>query len=730
MEATADWAAGYVARSGDHGDPAAYANSLIGFLDAPSARLDTFEHPNQFPFPRRQYGAFLFAEYLSEHVGAGGPGQPSYNAAVIHESWEAVGDLPVPQHAAQAFGGVAQAHGTTVAQILSDFNRANYLLDYDDAVAGGASDVEDVWRVNLQNHPPTAGDRTVGTPDGLAPARPSRDRYDISDGQRIEGALTAWYGGATYVDAVPPASTTGTLLVDVAGADATAVDVRVLTLDYRLPPAEPLICEDSQLAIDGSGNGIVAVGIEGGCRYAVVIFTGLFDGVPQPFDWGAQFIATPDQAYCGESFSRTVAPGGWGMSEFGVPWINWTLGPDDPQASVNGTAGVIQGPLDSRLAAENLELSLPIEVLVRWRFIGDGDPVDNYFEVHLQHYDSGRDSSAAYGRDFTGGTDFSKTYANHDGAQSTGTAAVAAPDGQWMWIRQRLTGTETSLRVWQDGQAEPTTWQRSVNGTAFPASPDVITIFANGDEADQGVEVDSITVDVGCVTAAYTDPFDRVVAENSGTSAGWGLGPLGEWRYGARSSAGLWEVNGDEAIHTATEPGTTFASVDIQSVLGLAPRSEVELLVKWRVDTNPQDNVWSFEAYFSDALGITDDYAGVGIAGFSADEAFVNAGITYAAWSDFYNAAPGYPRPMHDKDVWLRLLVDEYGVYARLWEDGQPEPVTTGGVIPSVGGRGEHWHTYEVNEGGIPPMAWRYLELRASGGADTTRVDSVTVILP
>lgn len=653
-----------------------------------------------------------------------------HNPAIIHETWEAVGDLPVPQIAVQAFDGVAQAYGTNISQVLSDFNRANYLLDYNDSVGGGSSDVESLWRGNLQDNPPTAGDRTEASPDGLAPARPNRQQHPIADGQRVEGGLTAWYGGATFVEVIPPASTTGTLVVDVSGANAGAVDIRILTLDYRLPPAEPVICDDTKLSIDASGSGVAGVGIDGACRYAVLIFTGLLDGVPQPLDWGAQFIATPDQTNCVESFSRTVAPGGWGMSEFGVPWINWTLGPNDPQASVNGTAGVIQGSLNSRLAAENLELSLPVEVLVRWRFIGDGDPVDNYFEVHLQHYDSARDSSAAYGRDFTGGTDFSKTYANHDGAQSIGTAAVAAPDGQWMWIRLRLTGTETSLRVWQDGQTEPATWQRSVNGTAFPAPPDVITIFANGDEADQGVEVDSITVDAGCVTAAYTDPFDRSVGQQSGPTAGWGAGPIGEWRYGSGSSAGTWEVDGNEAIHTATEPGSTFASLDAQSLFGLDPRAEVEVLVNWRVDPQPTDNSWTFEAYFSDALGIADEYAGVAVHGFSTNEALVNAGITYDVISDFYNSAPGYPLPMYGKDMWLRLLVDEYGVYARLWEDGQPEPVTTGGVVPSVGGRGEHWNTYETSDDGIPPMAWRYLELRVSGGNDTTRIDRVTLLLP
>lgn len=105
--------------------------------------------------------------------------------------------------------------------------------------------------------------------------------------------------------------------------------------------------------------------------------------------------------------------------------------------------------------------------------------------------------------------------------------------------------------------------------------------------------------------------------------------------------------------------------MDAQAILGTDARTELELLVKWRVNTSPTDNSWAFETYFTNALGLADDYAGVAIAGFGTDSALINSGFTYSAWSDFYNSAPGYPLAMHGKDMWLRLLVDEYGVYAR-----------------------------------------------------------------
>jgi hypothetical protein len=391
---------------------------------------------------------------------------------------------------------------------------------------------------------------------------------------------------------------------------------------------------------------------------------------------------------------------------------------------------VYAGASPSRMAAEGLPLDFPLQLLVRWRFTGSGAQLNNYFEVHVQDADSGRDATASYQRDFIAGTDFSKTIANHEGSQQVGTAAYAAPDGQWMWLRMEVLDNQTRLRVWPDGQAEPAGWQRTASGPVFTAPPDVITIFGDATDAAQGLEVDSISILDGCLTGSWVDPFDRVVAAHSGATAGWGTGPLGLWRNSRGPTDGSWEVDGGRGLHTAASAGTTHVALHAESLFGPDPRAQLELLVKWRVDTAPTDNAWSFEAYFSNALGIADDWAGVGIAGFGTDDALVNAGLNYWAPSDWVTSAPGYPRPMHDKDMWLRLFVDEFGVYARVWEDGQPEPVLTGGVVPSVGGRGEHWHTYRLSDGGIPAVVWEYLEIRLSGGADTTLVDSVRLTVP
>lgn len=144
----------------------------------------------------------------------------------------------------------------------------------------------------------------------------------------------------------------------------------------------------------------------------------------------------------------------------------------------------------------------------------------------------------------------------------------------------------------------------------------------------------------------------------------------------------------------------------------------------------PSDNSWTFEAYLTDAVGLTNSWINASVAGFGASDAAVTTGWNYEATSDWYNSAPGYPQPMHHKDMWMRVLVDQYGVYMRLWEDGTAEPVDTGGVVPSLGGRGEHWHAFDVYDGGLPAMAWRYIELRLSGGTDVTSIDSITLAAP
>jgi hypothetical protein len=715
-EATAEWATGQVSRSGNFGNTGQYANSIARFFATPDARLDTLERPDLSPPPHRQYGAFVFAEHLAEHVGTGGA-LPPYNLTVVRETWEEIGTLATPQRPVDAIDAVLGEHGTSLAAVVSEFSLANYLLEYT------ASDLEPEWRFRLENDDPLTAS------DGLGPARPARDRYDISDGQRIEGTRTVPFGGASYIELAPPL-TEGTLLVDVSGASEAELHARLVALDYRAPPQAPFICDDQVISLDGTG-GVAAVDVDGGCRYAVLILTGLLDGVPNPVDWGAQFIEASTQSSCVDSFSRTVGSGSWGTSEFGTPWASWQAGgPDDPQASVNGTAAVISGENSSYLAAEGLSLDVPTEVLVRWRFTGSGASLDNYFQVGLHHVDSADNVSVAYERDFVGGTDFSRTWANHDGAGSSGTAPVAAPDGQWMWLKLGLFATQTRMKVWQDGQAEPGIWDRIANGSALPNAPDAVTIFANAAISAQGVEVDSISVVDGCQYMSWTDPFDRTVQAHTGAGAGWGEGPMGSWEVVQGSTAGSWAVQSGIASHTSAEGSLAYVGLDVGQLLGAVPRSELDLLVKWRVDTVPTDNQWSFEAYLTDAAGLSSEYAGVGLAGFSTDEAFINAGYTYASLSDFYNAAPGYPRPMHAKDMWLRLLVDEFGVYARVWADGEPEPVHTGGIVPPYGGRSERWNTYQVNDSGLPPMAWQYITLRMSGGADVTSVDSVRLTAP
>jgi hypothetical protein len=453
MEATADWASGYVARSGNFGNSSVYYQRLWKYLGSPDARIDFFENPgDEDTEDPREYGAFIVAEYMSERVGTGGPGQPDYNLAIVRRTWEEIGTMPTPQSPVEAFAEVLSDYGLTMDDFLGGLARANYLLDYD------SSDVA-AWRAVLEPRPLTAGE-----PDGRAPARPARSIYVIGDGERIEGSLSAVYGGTHYLEVVPPPGTTGTLLFDI-GVASTPINARVMTLDYRQPPADPVICEDESLPIDSNGTGVVAVNFSSACRYAVLMVTGLHDGSVTPLDWGVQLIADEEQGQCVETFSRTVAAGGWGLSEFGSSWESWTIGQDDPQASVDGLVGRIDGALPSNMAIAGLGLSLDTELLVKWRFTGPGTNSNHYFEISLHSEGTGQNTSGAYSREFISGTDFSKTIVNHDHYQNIGTPHFAAPDGQWMWMRLRMDdGTQTRMRVWPDGQAEPQNWQRSIVG--------------------------------------------------------------------------------------------------------------------------------------------------------------------------------------------------------------------------------------------------------------------------
>lgn len=454
MEATAEWAAGYVERSGSQADAPSYTLNLPDFLGRPDERISRFDPLVNFDPAAcrcRQYGAFILAEYLAQRLGTPGVGF-GYNADVIRETFEALAGEPEPQFVEPAIEAVAVTYGTSFARLLPDFAKANYLLEYDDGFGGGASDVQTIWRSTL-----AADQRTAADGDDLAPPRPKRTRHDMTAGSTSQGAIGLKPGGSTYVELVPsPRESTGEIAITIANAPSE-VEAHVMTINYPAPPATPTICIETPVFIEPDGSGLVSVPINDGCEYAVLTVTHTdYNSGDVSLDWSAEFTMTA----CRDSFERE-ATDGWGVGPLGAWAVQPTTG-----VSVDGAVAAI----DHQFGLANLphaaaQSGQPIELLMKWRVVpdgseswsidmtvSDGDPYGTYAGFSFQHAVTwGTIVGASDQRDdnpLGSGTNWWEY-------DSTGLPSPAG--GVWVWSRLLIDDYGAYVRFWPDSSPEPVT---------------------------------------------------------------------------------------------------------------------------------------------------------------------------------------------------------------------------------------------------------------------------------
>lgn len=134
------------------------------------------------------------------------------------------------------------------------------------------------------------------------------------------------------------------------------------------------------------------------------------------------------------------------------------------------------------------------------RFVGQvtgGDPTDGYF--------------LETGRDFvTGKAELRKYLANSRSDLGT-SFAFAQANNVWYWVRIRLNGTTQKVRMWDDGDTEPGTWNQETADTSVTAPGWVGVGFRN----TTGV---TYTVDfMGIGTNGDTAPDDATVPPTPST---------------------------------------------------------------------------------------------------------------------------------------------------------------------------------------------------------------------
>ncbi|MGH8936365.1 MAG: hypothetical protein ACRDXD_08925 [Acidimicrobiia bacterium] len=258
MEATAEWAAHQASLFPGAEEALFYARRLPDFLGRPHLALDSYETPKVVG-PKREYGAFILAEYLEERFGTPG---------VIRETWDRTG-APNGPGGLQGVADEVQERGD-FAQELAEFARRNYLLAYGDA------DLE-AWKDELRDDALTAA-------NDLGDARPARLRHDLDHGIPETGSATIEPGGALYVDLAPTITAVeGTLSVEVTRDAAGELDLALLVFSEY-----PSLCEEAGFTFAGD-QGIATVDVGGQCRYATLVatHTNPVSGTTSPLDWTA-----------------------------------------------------------------------------------------------------------------------------------------------------------------------------------------------------------------------------------------------------------------------------------------------------------------------------------------------------------------------------------------------------------------------------------------------------------
>lgn len=200
MEATAEWATHemYKKINPFGPKPDAYAQNLALFLRKPEQALNVAFSPWS-PSPKRQYGAFILANYLTEATAFD----------FVRQTWQVMEDkLPL-----EAIDQVLTGYGRNLKNELEGFTVANYRLGAKTtnltAFLGAADGYSDphapsVWRDQLSpdNRPARAVETALawgGSAEGLVPA--------------IQP------GGSSYLEFTPPASGNGQLNITVTGSN-------------------------------------------------------------------------------------------------------------------------------------------------------------------------------------------------------------------------------------------------------------------------------------------------------------------------------------------------------------------------------------------------------------------------------------------------------------------------------------------------------------------------------
>ncbi|MER5650304.1 hypothetical protein [Streptosporangium sp. NPDC002524] len=242
MEATAEWATHELYKKLNPSGPGngAYASSLPLFLGEPTEALNTAQEVWS-PSSKRQYGAFILANYLTERT----------TFDFVRQTWQVMsGKLPL-----EAIEQVLNGYGRNLKTELQGFAVANYRLTNKTTNLSGFLGAADGYA------DPDASTTWRNFLPGSLASRPKRSaERSLSWGGSTNGLVLIHPGGTSYVELTPPTSGSGRVTVRVNVQDNIPYgDVRPLLVVWPKSSGAPTMSPSRWVRTDAGGSASLSI---------------------------------------------------------------------------------------------------------------------------------------------------------------------------------------------------------------------------------------------------------------------------------------------------------------------------------------------------------------------------------------------------------------------------------------------------------------------------------------
>ncbi len=410
----------------------------------------------------------------------------------------------------------------------------------------------------------------------------------------------------------------------------------------------------------------------------------------------------------GSSYAWTFSQGATGVQPAG--WTE-TSAPANAAWSVEADAGAPDGRVLRNVTTATgrhilrldtvPEQTTTQEVLVRMRLADDDGRGPG---VALRHRMAGTKESAyvAYLRT---GTDQLEIDAFVDGAwQFVGTTAFVSEPGRWYWLRFRAEGSALRARVWADGQAEPVAWSYSGSHAALASGGvGVYTYEPNTVDFD----FFSAAADGGSAAVPVQGPRHEMTFAQGAT----GVQPAG-WTETSAPANAAWSVEADAGApdgrvlrNVTTATGRHILRLDTVP----EQTTTQEVLVRMRL---ADDDGRGPGVALRHRMAGTKESAYVAYLRTGTDQLEIDAFVD-GAWQ-FVGTTAFVSEP--GRWYWLRFRAEGSALRARVWVDGQAEPVvwSYSGSHAALASGGVGVYTYEPNT-----VDFDFFSAAADGGSAT-----------